>query len=151
MFEFAVSLHSAIESSFYGLYFAGAQLRPVGFPHVVDDDSRRKITPKAVAAAYKKQWPDCGMGAELATVKDSTFYDKLARTRNVLAHRIAPGFEHRVTLIGDALESAEEYGDELVWRGEKLETLVPDMLSGTEGLLRGLWTRAAEFFESART
>ncbi|MDD9376522.1 hypothetical protein M8Z33_07515 [Streptomyces sp. ZAF1911] len=149
LFEFVVSLHSAFESSFYGLYFAGAQLRPGGFPHVADDDSRRKVTPKSVVTEYEKQWPASGLTAELVKVKDSPFYDKLSRTRNVLAHRIAPGFEHRITLEGDSVETATEYEYELVWRGEKVEALVPDILAGTEALLGDLWTQAAKFFVAA--
>ncbi|MFE3934469.1 hypothetical protein ACFXPJ_11935, partial [Streptomyces goshikiensis] len=150
LFEFVVSLHSAFESCFYGLYFAGAQLRPSGFPHVTDDAARRKITPKAVVTGYEDQWPGSGLAVELANLKDSPFYDKLGRTRNVLAHRIAPGFEHRVTLEGDTVASAKEYDYELAWRGAEVEALVPDMLSGAEGLLGAVWTQAAEFFETTR-
>ncbi|MEU8433997.1 hypothetical protein AB0F18_13935 [Streptomyces sp. NPDC029216] len=134
LFDFVVSLHSAFESSFYGLYFVGAQIRPTGFAHVTDDDTRRSINPKAVTTEYAKQWPGSGLAIELAAVKDSSFYVELARTRNVLAHRIAPGFEHQVTLEGVALESATEYDYALAWRGEKVEALVPRMLSGAEGM-----------------
>ncbi|MEU9377810.1 hypothetical protein AB0D94_29175 [Streptomyces sp. NPDC048255] len=150
LFDFVVSLHSAFESSFYGLYFVGAQIRPTGFAHVTGDDTRRSINPKTVTTEYAKQWPGSGLAIELTAVKDSSFYGELARTRNVLAHRIAPGFEHQVSLEGEALESATEYDYALAWRGEKVEALVPRMLSGAEGMLDSLWTQVAAFFENAK-
>ncbi|MHA4776608.1 hypothetical protein L1085_019195 [Streptomyces sp. MSC1_001] len=146
LFDFFVSLHSTFESSYYGLYFAGGQLAPDKFP-LVQSERRRDIGLKSTVLAFQQAWSGEALTAKLGEVKESGLYKDLAVTRNILAHRVAPGFEHRVTLVGEELATAHEINYELAWGGKPVEVLISETFTEAEAMLGGLWAEAATFFE----
>lgn len=140
LFEFFVALHSAFESSFYGLYFAGSRLAGQSFPLAADPVTYKRINAGSTVKAFETAWPNGLLAAAMSVLIADDVYKDLAEVRNVLAHRIAPGFEHRLTLGA----AEEEY--ELAWRGQPLATLIPTTLHTGEEALAALWEAAAHFF-----
>ncbi|MEV6536537.1 hypothetical protein ACGFWD_44800 [Streptomyces sp. NPDC048448] len=140
LFEFFVALHSAFESSFYGLYFAGSRLAGQSFALAAAPVTYYRIKANATASAFEAAWPNSPFAAAMSALFAGDVYKDLAEVRNVLAHRIAPGFEHRLTLGA----TEEEY--ELDWRGQALATLIPTTLHTAEEALASLWQAAADFF-----
>ncbi|MFE2305045.1 hypothetical protein [Streptomyces sp. NPDC059411] len=149
VFGFYVSLLSSFESTFYALYFAGAQLSPEEFPFIKDDKTHRSIGPASAAKAFTQAWPDDRLSLKLAEVSSSYIHkdSHLAKTRNILAHRVAPGFEHRVMLLGEDLADAKEVNYELAWGGRPVEQLIPETLAEAESVLGSLWEAAADFLD----
>ncbi|MER5409111.1 hypothetical protein [Streptomyces sp. NPDC002769] len=133
LFEFFVALHTAFESSFYGLYFAGSRLAGQSFALAATPVTYYRIKANATARAFEAAWPNSPLAAAMSA-------QDLAEVHNVLAHRIAPGFEHRLTL------GATEKEYELDWRGQALTTLIPTTLHTAEEALASLWQAAADFF-----
>ena len=152
LFEFFVSLHSAFESSFYGLYFAGSRLARPNFASADDPEKYRDITAGKTEKAFKAAWPNDPLAKAMSDLITGDFHKELAVVRNILAHRIAPGFEHRMTLratVGAGGEGTPPSGKvdyELAWRGQPLATLIPSTLEKGEVTLAALWEAAADFF-----
>lgn len=152
LFEFFVSLHSAFESSFYGLYFAGSRLARPNFSFADDPAKYQRITAGATAKAFEAAWPNDPLAKAMSDLVAGDFHKELAAVRNILAHRIAPGFEHRMTLratVGTGGEGTPPSGKidyELAWRGQPLATLIPSTLEKGEDTLAALWEAAADFF-----
>jgi hypothetical protein len=139
LYEFFVAVLSTFESSIYGLYFVGSCLEPGHFPSV-EPEKRKRIAPASTAKAYAAAWPQEPLTALLTEITTSAAYAELSDTRNVLAHRIVPGLEHRLTLPGEIYE--------LAWRGQSLASFIPDTLGWAEEELRRLWEATANFLEA---
>ncbi|QDN75754.1 hypothetical protein FNV65_06255 [Streptomyces sp. S1A1-8] len=156
LFEFFVSLHSAFESSFYGLYFAGSRLDRQRFTFADDPEKYQRVTGKSMTEAFQVAWPNDVLTKAMSDLRSDPFYDRLGKVRNRLAHRIAPGFEHRITLhaevgvTGGGSLTGRQEGEtyELAWLGEPLATMVPSTLAQAEEKLGVLWDAAAAFFAS---
>ncbi|MGW3028280.1 hypothetical protein [Streptomyces sp. NPDC001221] len=149
LFEFFVSLHSAFESSFYGLYFAGSRLARRYFTFADDPEKYRDVSGKSTTKAFQTAWPNDALAKAMSDLRSDPICKRLADVRNLLAHRIAPGFRHRITLhaeVGVPAGGQEEY--ELAWLGKPLATMVPSTLAQTEEKLAVLWDTAAAFFAS---
>ncbi|MFE2320799.1 hypothetical protein ACFXC8_48650 [Streptomyces sp. NPDC059441] len=155
LFEFFVSLHSAFESSFYGLYFAGSRLDRQRFTFADDPEKYQRVTGKSTAEAFQAAWPNEPLPKAMSDLRSDSFYERLGKVRNRLAHRIAPGFEHRITLHAEGItgggsltggQQGEDY--ELAWQGEPLATMIPSTLTQAEEKLDVLWDAAAAFFAS---
>ncbi|MFF5147831.1 hypothetical protein ACFY6U_50385 [Streptomyces sp. NPDC013157] len=149
LFEFFVSLHSAFESSFYGLYFAGSRLDRQRFTFADEPEKYRDVTGPSTTKAFQAAWPNDALAKAMSALRSDPFYERLGKVRNLLAHRIAPGFEHRLTLqahVGSPGGEQEEY--ELAWQGEPLATMIPSTLAQAEEKLGVLWDAAGSFFAS---
>lgn len=144
LFEFVVALNSAFESSAYGLYFIGSVIAPQRFP-LVGSGKWKGINVMATAQAYQAAWPGDPLAQALAALAADTGYGTLYDRRNILAHRIAPGFEHRVTLGAGSFPQAAEEGYELAWFGEPLAPMVTKTLAHCEALLTDVWVAAQTF------
>ncbi|MGW3311478.1 hypothetical protein ACWDG9_33400 [Streptomyces sp. NPDC001073] len=152
LFEFYVSLHSTFESSFYGLYFAGSRLAGPNFAFADEPEKYRNITAGSTVKAFEAARPGDPLARAMSDLVTGDFHKELAVVRNVLAHRIAPGFEHRMTLratVGAGSEGTPPSGKieyELAWRGKPLDTLIPSTLERGDDALAALWEATADFF-----
>jgi hypothetical protein len=152
LFEFFVSLHSAFESSFYALYFAGSRLARKDFPYAGIPTTYSRIKGGPTTNAFETAWPNDPLATAMWDLLADAVHKDLADVRNVLAHRIAPGFGHRITLsdtvnvggAGTPQNGESEY--ELAWRGQALATRIPSTLQNAEEALAALWEAAADFF-----
>lgn len=156
LFEFFVSLHSAFESSFWGLYFAASRLDRQRFTFADAPERCQRVTGKSTTEAFQVAWPNDALARAMSDLRSDSFYERLGEVRNRLAHRIAPGFDHRITLsagVGVASGGSRTGGQEcesyeLAWLGEPLATMVPSTLAQAEEKLGVLWSTAATFFAS---
>lgn len=148
LFNFFLSLHSSLESTFYALYFAGAQLKPTDFKLAATPESWRDVTSGATLKKFRHLWPKEQVTLVLEKVKASSAYTDLGEDRNILAHRIAPGFEHLMELQGERLANAGGLDCVLRWRGRPVAEAVPEALKAGEAALTSVWEEAASFFEA---
>lgn len=114
----------------------------------MDQEKRRRINAGGTVTGFTTAWSREPLAQALSELTGSAFYKELSDTRNVLAHRVTPGFEHRVTLMAGALTDAEEETYELAWRGEPLSSFIPATLEQAETELTTLWEAAAGFLEA---
>lgn len=140
LFDFIVGLNSAVESSAYGLYFIGSAIAPPGKEFTrVSPDKRTGINLASTAKAYADAWPGEELPKALVALPKDAGYDVLLKRRNILAHRVAPGFNFSAKTD----TSAELYN--IAVFGEPLADIVEQTLAHTEHLLDGLWTAAEDF------
>ncbi|MGW2038705.1 hypothetical protein [Streptomyces virginiae] len=148
LFDFFVSLHSSLESTFYALYFAGAQVKPVGFKHAATPESWRDVTSGETLKKFRLAWPKDNLTLALEDLKKTGEYTDLGEARNILAHRIAPRFNHLLTMQGERLANAGDLDHVLRWRGQPVTEAVPQTLTAGEAALASVWKAAAAFFEA---
>lgn len=91
LFNFFAEGLSSLECLYYGVYFVGALVDPVGIDPERDP---RDVVPRFVTERFEKVFPTELVTPRLRQVLDSPEQAEWRGVRNVLTHRTAPGREH---------------------------------------------------------
>jgi len=139
---------SIFESLGYCLYFVGAALQTVDFPHV---QQPKKITLDKTAKAFQAAFPGLLITSRLAALPQEPEFKRLDTVRNILAHRLSGRRNVRGESIhhsdGTFTHTREEVwhipgsSDELIFD----EEMIQRCLDGITGLLTSLVEASIEF------
>jgi hypothetical protein len=91
LFNFFAEGLSSLECLYYGVYFVGSLVDPVGIDGTLDP---REVVPRRVTERFEDVFPAELISPPLRKVLDSPHHTAWRKIRNVLTHRTAPGREH---------------------------------------------------------